>query len=433
MMSLILSYLAQMRLKYFLISIFIISLIGLAIVQYQYLRIGLNLASVQFSRKVEVASATIKEELRSENKLTFLVVSAIKKDTTFFTTSIDSLNQSAKLFLTDFVKDRLLKNGVDADFAYELKNKDSIVYLKSTNQFSKEDKVFHHSIYLEGYLPDAINKDLVLNLNFQNLNLYFLSKLNGLTLPSLIFLVCILLITIWGFKTFYWQQRVIATTDDFINNLTHELKTPVYSIQLATKILEEKSKGEHKTFLTIIQQQTKRLSNHIEKVLELASMDKKKTGILLKPIDFYPVLEKLCKEFEALVSLEQVMFTYQLEGSTYPILGEAFHLENAIKNLLDNAKKYAINPKIKLIALQKQNLLVIRVEDNGVGIDKQDIHKVFQKYYRSNQSNLHGVKGFGLGLNYAHTVIDKHKGKINLESSKNVGTVVTVKIPLYER
>lgn len=421
-----------MNKKTLLIAVFVISLIGLAIVQYQYLGIGLNLASVQFAKKVETASKAIKEELRYENKLTYLIASAVQQDTTFFTTTPDSLSQSAHLFFEGFLKDKLEKNGIDAAFVYQLKSKESNVYLKSNKQFNEDVKIYDYNMALEGYIPEVLGERVYLNLKFKNLNRYFLSKLNGLTLPSLIFLVCIVLITIWGFRTFYWQQRIIANTDDFINNLTHELKTPVYSIQLATKILEEKTKDGDKTFLNIITQQTKRLGSHIDKVLELASMDRKKNVFQLKPLDFKPVLEKLCKEFEALVSLEQVGFTFNLVDSDYTILGEAFHLENTIKNLLDNAKKYAENPIIELNSFKKNNHLIIRVKDNGIGIPQKDIHKVFQKYFRGNQSNLHGVKGFGLGLNYAYTVVKKHNGKIVLDSKENIGTTVTIKIPLNE-
>ncbi|MEO0570432.1 MAG: HAMP domain-containing sensor histidine kinase [Bacteroidota bacterium] len=415
-----------------IIAILVISIFGLAFIQYQYLRIGLNLAKVQFNEKVEEAMVDIKNGLRTENELTFLLASAMQRDTSYFRTSPDSVLDASSYFLNDFLNESLVQHGIEADFAYSLMTRDSAYYLKSPKSADEKDRSEEFPILLEGYLPKSFQQRFVLNLKFRDLNRYFLSQLNGLTFPSILFLIGILGVIVWALRTYYWQRKVITTTDAFINNLTHELKTPVFSISLASKMLKGKVDDSSKTFVDIVRQQSERLTNHIDKVLELATMERKKSIMELKPIDFFPFLEKVCLDFEVLTALEPVDFTYDLMHKTFPISGESFHLQNVVNNLLDNAKKYSSNPKIELKAWKGDKDLIITVKDNGVGIPKTEQKKVFEKYYRGNTGNTHDVKGFGLGLNYVKTVVKQHHGKIELDSELKKGTTVTLRIPRYE-
>ncbi len=412
------------------IAVFIISIFGLAFVQYRYLQIGLNLAKVQFNEKVEKAISDIGVGLRNRNQLTYLMASAMKRDTSFFRTSPDSVIDASSYFLNDYLVENLTKHGVEADFSYSLMARDSAYYLYSPNTFKSDKNIVTYPLLLEGYLPKLFDQRFILNLKFNNLNGYFLSQLNGLTLPSLLFLIGIVLVVLWALRTYYWQKSVITTTDEFINNLTHELKTPVFSINLASKLLEDKVLEKDRTFLNIIRQQGERLTGHIEKVLELATVERKKAVLHLEPIDFYPNLKKVCEAFKTLGSLEKMEFTYSMEGSGYFIRAEAFHLENVINNLLDNAKKYGDHPTIHLSSFLKKDWLFISVQDTGKGITDAEKDKVFQKYYRVKDEENQKVKGFGLGLNYVKTIVKKHGGKISLESKIGQGTTVTVQIPL---
>lgn len=375
--------------------------------------------------------AEIKRGLRTENELTYLMASAMQRDTSFFRTSPDSVIDASSHFLNDFLRETLVKQGIEANFEYTLMTRDSSYYLKSPNSLVHSDEMISYPLPIEGYLPKRFDNRFVLNLKFRDLNRYFLAQLNGLTLPSLLFLIGIIAVVIWALRTYYWQRKVITTTDSFINNLTHELKTPVFSINLASKMLKDKVDISGATFVEIIRQQSNRLSDHIEKVLELATMERKKSVIRLEPFDFYPYLEKTCQEFDALAGLEKAQFEYDLKGNGYPIKGESFHLQSAVNNLLDNAKKYSEYPKVKLFAWHSDTALNIEVKDNGHGIPIEEQAKVFEKYYRSDNGNGHRVKGFGLGLSYVKTVVKQHKGRIHLKSEPNVGTTVTIQIPLH--
>ena len=414
------------------IIVFVVSLLGLAIVQYQYLRIGLSLAKVQFNRNVEDAIGEIKEGLETQNQLTFLVGKAIKEDDSYFNLSLDSVQDASSHFLNDFLTEKLVTNGVETNFTYNLFSRDSVYYLKSPSELKNKDNVVSYPIELSGYLPTLMDKRLVLELHFKNLNNYFLRQLNGLTLPSILFILGIIAAIIWALRTYYWQRNVITTTNEFINNLTHELKTPVFSISLATKLLEENPDAKQQQVISLIKQQTERLGGHIDKVLELGNLEHSKNVMRMERIDFRPRLLKLCQEFEMLSAIQEVDFEYSLEENAYHIEVEPFHLENAINNLLDNAKKYSEKPKIYLQARLTPKNLEISILDNGKGIGKEDQEQIFKKYFRVGNCDQHDVKGYGLGLSYVKRVIQGFKGKIELESELGKGTKIALLLPLVK-
>ncbi len=414
------------------IAAFIISILGLSYIQYKYLEIGLNLAKVQFNRKIGAAGQAIQQGLEERNQLTFLVGSALQKDTSFFKMRMDSVEDASSHFLNDFLVEKLVNEGIDAEFSYRMISKDSSFYLKSPVQFQEPSDINSYPLEMKGYLPDLLGRQITLELQFRDLNTYFLYQLNGLTLPGLLFIIGIIAAVIWALKTYYWQRRLISTTSEFISNLTHELKTPVFSIGLATKLLSGNSKPEQKPLLEIIRQEVDRLSNHIERVLELGSLESRRTVFNLKPLDFRPSLMELCLSFKTLVALEKVIFDFDLQPGTYPVNAEVFHLENAINNLLDNAKKYSAEPVIQLKAYTQNKFICIEITDNGLGLDKKDRKRIFRKYYRVSTGDLHTVKGYGLGLSYVKQVVLKHRGRIEVESEKGKGTRITIKIPLSD-
>ncbi|NER09248.1 two-component system, OmpR family, phosphate regulon sensor histidine kinase PhoR [Muriicola jejuensis] len=412
------------------IAVFVVSVIGLAIVQYRYLEIGLSLARVQFSKNLVTAGDEIRNDLTARDQMTFLLGKALQRDSTYFRLSIDSVQDASRFFLNDFISERLLRAGIEAEFSYDLFSKDTTYYLQSPKSFTDRDREVKYPILLEGYLPELLGERLILELKFRDLRSYFLFQLNGLILPSLLFLIGIVAVIIWILRTYYWQRNLITHTNEFINNLTHELKTPVFSIGLASKLLDQNATEQQKPVLEIIRQQTDRLSGHIDRVLDLARMESRKDIFHLVEVDFRPVLQKLCEDFSTLVALEDVRFTFKLQAGHYPIRAEIFHLENAINNLLDNAKKYSDDPIIELRATLEKGHLVIRIRDNGRGIGPEDQKRIFQKYFRVGEGDLHKVKGYGLGLSYVKKVIDAMKGKINLESKLGEGTAISIQIPL---
>ncbi|MDR5589608.1 HAMP domain-containing sensor histidine kinase [Christiangramia sp. SM2212] len=417
-----------MKARIFYIGIFLISVVGLFVVQYQYLRIGLNLAKIQFEQKLENTSKDLKDIFGNQNELSFLIAQSYNNKG-YFSLSEDSLKEASRYYIYDIIEDRLKSNKVTTDFSFELYSKDSLIKLKSPASFKNDENLIKYPIALEGYLPDKLNRGLVLELQFRDLNSYFLSQLNGLLIPGLIFLAIIIFVMIWMLRLFFWQRDLITITNDFINNLTHELKTPVFSIGVATKILEKDSSEKQKPIIAEIRKQISRLNNHIEQVLGLASLESKNL-MQLKKLDLKPYLEEWCENFKRLSEIENFEFNYDLEPGNYMVKAAPFYFENAISNLLDNAKKYSQDPQIHLKACKKENKLKIEIRDNGKGISKKERKNIFKKYYRISEGDLHPSKGYGLGLSYVQQIVKRHHGKIRVESEINKGTKITILIPL---
>ena len=412
------------------IIIFIISVVGLVVIQYQYLRIGLNLANVRFNQNIGKFVKSIQSDLSTDNQLTFLLGKAITNDDTYFNTGLDSIKTSSNYFLNDFLEFKLLENGVKKGFSYNLYVKDTTLQMVSKNFNEYKKDFIEYSIKIDGYLPNLVKKDVVLEMRFNRIHNYFLSQLNRLTIPSFLFLAAIIIVVIWVLKSFYWQQSVITRTNDFINNLTHELKTPVFSIGLATKMLQSKINEEDKTYLEIIKNQNNRLKDHIDKVLQLASLDKDNRVLNLKRTNINQQLNQLCEEFKIIAAMEQVDFNYKISNEQFFLKCDALHFINAINNLLDNAKKYSIeNPKIELTAKLLNKKLIISVVDNGLGIDKKHQKKIFKKHFRVTGGDLYTVKGYGLGLSYVKKIVKLHKGKIEIKSEINKGTTIKIIVP----
>jgi len=395
------------------------------------LRIGLNLANVRFNQNIGRSVIAIQSDLSDGNKLTFLLGKAITNDDTYFNTGLDSVRDASSYFLRDFLEFKLLENGIKTDFSYKLFVENSPLHIYSSNFNDKEIKLKRYPIPLKGYLPDLVQENVVLELQFNRINEYFLFQLNSLTIPSLVFLLAIILVVIWVLRSFYWQRGIITMTNEFINNLTHELKTPVFSIGLATKMLQQNENEESKPYLEIIKNQNDRLKEHIEKVLELANLEKNNKSLNLKKVDFFPHLERLCNEFSAISKMEEFDFNFEIKEKKFMLKCEPMHLANAINNLLDNAKKFGSEkPIISLVSEIIHKKLQITVKDDGIGIEKKDQKNIFKKHYRISNGNLYNVKGYGLGLHYVERIVNLHKGRILLESKINEGTEITIKLPI---
>lgn len=417
--------------KYLYISLLIVSIIGLSVVQYQYFRIGLNLAGLQFDENMREAMTQMKEKLSDRNELTYLVGTCITGEEENFKLSMDSIRDASQYFLNDFVKSTLVEHGIKADFTYELYARDSTAFLGSSEQFDKADEVLSYPMALGGYLANVYEKNLVLEIRFKNVNRYFLSQLNGLTIPSLIFILIIISVLIWVFRAFYLQKNLITTTNEFINNLTHELKTPVFSMGVASKILEEKIDGEAKAIVGVMRSQLDKMKNQIDKVLELAIIEGKKDVLVMEKFDLYPLLNQIGSDFGSLVNLGGGQFEMNLQNPPYSLLGDKYHLDNAINSLLENARKYSKDPvKIRLAAIKQNNQLHIQVSDKGIGIAKEGQKKIFDKYFRVPNGDRHDVKGYGLGLHYVKRIVNLHNGKIDVDSEKGIGSTFTMILPL---
>lgn len=402
--------------------LFLASVTGLLIVQYQYLQVGLVLANAQFSDKMDKVKSQVQQDLSEFNALTYSLNRSILQNTARLQINLDSLQKMNTYYLNDYLKYQLQNEGINTSYSFVLRSKDSVIYLKSAKEYTADDNTFYYNFPIKGYLKTNTEKDLVLQLAFHNVNSYFLSQLNGLTIPGFIFVLLIILVVIWVLKSYYWQSQLITTTNSFINNLTHELKTPVFSIKLATKILEERIPVEEQLVLRLIKRESDRLLGHINKVLDLASLEAGKKIVSLQEMDLKPILEKIREDYMLLDQQGLLKFNCSFEDGPYIVKGEPSHLESAVLNILDNARKYAANPVIDLKAEKTGGKLKLVIQDNGIGISKKELKNIFKKYYRVLKDDVHPVTGYGLGLAYVSHIMKLHKIKMEVASEPGRGT-----------
>jgi len=231
------------------------------------------------------------------------------------------------------------------------------------------------------------------------------------------------------------QKKLSEIKSDFINNMTHEFKTPLATISLAVdamrneKVIHDAEKTEY--FTDIIKQENKRMNKQVEAILQAALLDKQDVELKLVPLRAHELIKSALSNIELQIEEKHGHLDVLLNASNDHILGDEVHFTNLVNNLLDNAVKYSKDDL--QISVSTQNIgsqLRIRIEDNGIGMSKETVNRIFEKFYRAHTGNIHNVKGFGLGLSYVKTMVDAHHGIIKAESILGKGSVFTVFIPL---
>lgn len=250
----------------------------------------------------------------------------------------------------------------------------------------------------------------------------------------LIFILILILFT-YNLLVIFRQKRVSEIKNDFINNMTHELKTPIATISLSSEMIKNPRVMEHpekvKHYAQVIFDENKRLKMVVDRVLNIAKLEKGDVQLEFEVIHYHQIIEKAIASC-LIKTQNDILFTQSLNAQNDLIEGDRVHLENIVNNLIDNALKYAKEqPNISINSFNNNGYFVLEIEDKGLGIDSKHIKHIFEKFYRVPTGNVHNVKGFGLGLYYVKQMVDKHSGKISISSELDVYTKVTLQFPLY--
>ncbi len=238
-------------------------------------------------------------------------------------------------------------------------------------------------------------------------------------------------------RTMLRQKKLGEIKNDFINNMTHEFKTPLATISLAVdamkneKVLQDKEKISY--FSSIIKEENQRMNRQVETILKASQLEKQEVELNLKPIHVHEVIKDVVDNFALQLEEKQGQAELVLSASSDLIEADEVHFSNLVNNLIDNAVKYSKDNaplRLKITTQSNAKSISIKVEDNGIGMSKETVKRVFEKFYRAHTGNIHNVKGFGLGLSYVKAMVQAHDGHINVESTLGKGSIFIVQLPL---
>lgn len=333
--------------------------------------------------------------------------------------------------LETYLKTGLVNNGLELPYQFALTDKNKNIIYKS----SEFDENKSGTMYTQILYPKDLVGLYTLQVYFPNQQEYLFSSIQFIA-PSVGFTVILLFIFILTIYIVFRQRRLSEMKTDFVNNMTHELKTPVSTISLAAQMLKDsnlsKSPQMFEHISGAIQDETKRLGFLVEKVLQMSLFDSKKTSLKMKELDANDLLTNVAHTFTLRVEKYGGKLEVNLEALDSTIYVDEMHFTNVLFNLMENAVKYRREDvPLTLIAetYNEGDKICICIQDNGIGIKKENLKKIFDRFYRVPTGNRHDVKGFGLGLAYVKKIIDDLNGTIKAESEINVGTKFIITLP----
>lgn len=261
------------------------------------------------------------------------------------------------------------------------------------------------------------------------------SSLLWIIIGGAVFMLVIFAAFFVTLRTLYNQKKLSEIKNDFINNMTHEFKTPLATISLAVdaikneKVQNDKEKLAY--FTGIIKEENKRMNKHVETILQAALLEKQELQLQLQALHIHNIIHQILDNYVLQLEDKNGKVDLLLNAKNDVIQADEVHFTNLISNLIDNAIKYSNdNVLIKITTHCTSKYFIMSVQDNGIGMSKESVKRIFEKFYRAHTGNVHNVKGFGLGMSYVKTVIDAHKGKIKVDSTIGKGTTFTVEVPI---
>ena len=333
------------------------------------------------------------------------------------------------------LKAELMNNGINIPYHFTVTTHDGREVYRCPD-YTGDGVEYTYSQVL--FRNDPANKMGIVKIHFPDMSSYIYSSVRFM-IPSVVFTLVLLVTFIFTIVVIFRQKRYSEIKNDFINNMTHELKTPIASISLAAQMLNDKSVTKSQQMLGhlsgVINEETKRLRFLVEKVLQMSMFDKKKAVFKKKELDLNEMVENIAKSFTLRVEHTGGKIYTEIEAIDSAIFVDEMHFQNVIFNLMDNAVKYRKQDKpidIYLRTWNDNDHLYLSVRDTGLGIKKENLKKIFDKFYRVHTGNVHDAKGFGLGLAYVHKVVDLHDGEIKVESEYGKGTTFTIKLPVIK-
>jgi len=415
-------------------TIFILALlcaITMIITQYFWIRKAYELEKNIFHTHVTAALKNVAYYILKANNNTGPVDSIVTRvDTKYYTVQIN--DEIDSVVLVSLLKRELLAQQIKIDFEYSVydcgsdKMKYGGVVNYSQNPAAEENKV--------SSFPKAKRSNNYFAIHFPHLNTYLTNEMTNWYISSLI-LIVFLLILAYAIFIIFRQKRLSEIQKDFVNNMTHEFKTPLATIKISSEVLKNPNIINNPerllNYATIINTETQHLTNQVERVLQMAKSGKDSIVLNREQIEVVPLLESMLeKTYRPLLRSRGGNVTIHANPENITVFADELHFKNVISNLLDNAIKYCRkNPMIEIHCMQVKGGTECCIRDNGIGISKENLPHIFDKFYRIPTGNLHDVKGFGLGLNYVKLICKQHGGSVRVNSEPDKGSEFCIFLP----
>ena len=337
--------------------------------------------------------------------------------------------------LDQYIKSGLIDNGIELKYHFKVKDRDGReVYRCSDYSEEGDDNAYTQPLFLN----DPPARMSVMQVHFPGRRDYIFDSVSFM-IPSLIFTLVLLVTFIFTIYIVFRQKKLTEMKNDFINNMTHEFKTPISTISLAAQMLTDPAVGKSPAMFQhisgVINDETKRLRFQVEKVLQMSMFNRQKTTLKLQDVDANALIDNVVHTFKIKVEKYGGSIETKLDAEDPIVNVDEMHFTNVIFNLLDNAVKYRKEDTplhLKVTTCNVDEKIRITISDNGIGIKKEDLKRIFEKFYRVSTGNRHDVKGFGLGLAYVHKMITELKGTIEVASEYNKGSDFIITLPLIK-
>ena len=421
------------------------SLLGIIFFQILWILQAAQTKRQQFEERVHLVMTTAANELVQGRK-NIAPLNRKKNNEVLFPLNIDNAHVTEK-YTKDEIADKIKKifeanylKRVPFEFAItqsslmgsEIQSENFYKYFVDTLNTNNIQFVIALPV-VQGLSGDSNNEEW-LELIVPNVDKIVWAQMYWMIVGCIVFTVVIISAFYLTIRALLKQKKLSEIKSDFINNMTHEFKTPLATISLAVdalkneKVINDRVKMDY--FSGIIKEENKRMNKQVETILQAALLDKRQIQLNLKPLHAHALIMAAVNNIKLPIEEKQGVLDLHLDATDDVIMADDVHFTNLINNLLDNAVKYSADrPNIKVFTSDSEKGLDIKIEDNGIGMTKETLHRIFEKFYRAHTGNIHNVKGFGLGLNYVKKMVKAHQGKIKAESTPGKGTSFFIHIP----
>ena len=336
--------------------------------------------------------------------------------------------------MDSLIRNELEMQGIKAEYHFAIFNR-----FQQPEIIDENVRPYTEYFFTEGYKAQLFPNDPIADVNyvriwFPNQRGYLIGSMWTMLATSGVLLLVIMFLFSFSIGTIYRQKKLSEIKNDFINNMTHELKTPIATISLACEAMNDpdmqKSQTAMSTYIGMINEENKRLGVLVENVLRTAIFEQGDMQLRINKINLHDVIDQVIRNIEIQVKKKKGTIIRHLDAGNPIIEGDNLHITNVVYNLIDNAIKYSeINPTVEIFTRDEMNGVAVAFRDNGIGISRENQRKIFDKLYRVPTGNVHNVKGFGLGLSYVKGVVEKHGGTVDVESEIKKGSTFTIHIP----